>query len=56
MFWFFVREACGTLVYQAEIEPAPSALEGRALNTGPRGKSSIVPILKMRKQMLREEK
>ena len=56
MFWFFGREACGILVSQAEIEPAPSALGGQILNTEPQGKSSIVPIFKMRKQRLREEK
>ena len=34
MFWFFGCEAC-------EIEPAPSALEGKVSTSGPPGKSQI---------------
>ena len=56
MFWFFGQEACGILVSQAEIKPAPPALEGQVLITRPWEKFPIVPILKMRKQRLREEK
>ena len=39
VFWFFGHEACGILVPQPEIEPAPPALEGEVLTTGPPGKS-----------------
>ena len=38
MFWFFDRKACGILVPQPGIEPAPSALESKVLITGPPGK------------------
>ena len=41
MFWFFGYEACGTLAPWPGIEPAPSALEGKVLTTGPPGKSPI---------------
>ena len=36
---FFGCEACGILVPWLGIEPAPSALEGEVLSTGPPGKS-----------------
>ena len=39
MSWFFSREACGILASQPGIEPAPSAMEGKVLTTGPPGKS-----------------
>ena len=39
MFWFSGQEACGVLGPWPEIEPAPSALEGKALTTGPPGNS-----------------
>ena len=39
MFWFFHPEACGILAPWPKIEPAPSALEGEVLTTGPPGKS-----------------
>ena len=39
MFWFFGREACGILAPRPGIEPAPPALEGKVLTTGPPGKS-----------------
>ena len=39
MFWFFGREACGILAPRPGIEPAPPALEGEVLTTGPPGKS-----------------
>ena len=39
MFWFFGREACGILAPQPGIKPAPPALEGPVLTTGPPGKS-----------------
>ena len=39
MFWFFGREACGILAPWPRIEPAPTALEGEVLTTGPPGKS-----------------
>ena len=42
MFWFFGREACGTLAPQAGIKPTPPALEGKVLTTGSPGKSPQV--------------
>ena len=36
-FWFFGREACGILAPRPGIKPAPPALEGEALTTGPPG-------------------
>ena len=39
MFWFFGNEACGILVRQSGIEPAPPALEGKVLTSGLPGKS-----------------
>ena len=39
MFWFFGHEACGILAPWPGIEPAPPALEGEVLTTGPPGKS-----------------
>ena len=39
MFWFFGQEACGILSPQPGIEPAPPALEGQVLATGPPGES-----------------
>ena len=41
-FGFFGREACGILAPQPGIEPAPPALEGEVLTTGPPGKSLLV--------------
>ena len=38
MFRFFVSEACDILAPQPGIEPAPPALEGEVLTTGPPGK------------------
>ena len=37
--WFFGREACGIPTPRPGIEPAPPALEGEVLTTGPPGKS-----------------
>ena len=37
MFWFFGREACGILAPQPGTEPAPPAVEGEVLTTGPPG-------------------
>ena len=37
--WLFGREACGILVPQPGIEPAPPALKSKVLTTGPLGKS-----------------
>ena len=45
MFWFFGLEARGILAPWPGIEPAPPALEGEALTTGPRGKSLMLLIL-----------
>ena len=41
MFWFFGHKACGILAPWPGIEPAPSALEGKVLTTGPPGKSGF---------------
>ena len=38
-FWGGGYEACGFLAPQPEIEPAPPALEGEVLTSGPAGKS-----------------
>ena len=38
-FGFFGYEACGVLAPQPGTEPAPPALEGKVLTTGPPGKS-----------------
>ena len=45
MFWFFGPEACGILAPWPGIEPAPPALEGEVLTTGPPGKSLDLLIL-----------
>ena len=45
MFWFFGPEAYGILAPQPGIEPAPPALEGEVLTTGPPGKSLRVFIM-----------
>ena len=37
--WLVGRKACGILALQLGIKPAPLALEGGILITGPRGKS-----------------
>jgi len=39
MFWFVGCEACGILAPGQGVEPAPPALEGQVLATGPPGKS-----------------
>ena len=39
MFLFFCSEACDILAPPPGIEPAPLALEGEVLATGPPGKS-----------------
>ena len=39
IFWFFGHKACGILAPRPGMEPAPPALEGEALTTGPPGKS-----------------
>ena len=39
LFCFFGNEACGILTPWPGIKPAPSALEGGLLNTGPPQKS-----------------
>ena len=39
MFWFFGRQACGISAPRPGMEPAPPALEGEVLTTGPPGKS-----------------
>ena len=39
MFWFFGCEARGILAPQPGIKPAPPALDGKVLTTGPPGKS-----------------
>ena len=42
MFWFFGCKACGILVPQPGIKPAPSALKGEVLTAGSPGKSLCV--------------
>ena len=42
VFW---RQACGILAPQPGIKPAPPALEGEVLTTGPPGKSPIPVFL-----------
>ena len=44
IFWFFGRQACGILAPWPGIEPAPPALEGEVLTTGPPGKSQWWPF------------
>ena len=44
-FGFFGHEACGILAPQPGIEPAPPALEGEVLTTGPPGKSLLEDFL-----------
>ena len=39
VFWLFGHETCGILAPSPGIEPAPPALEGEVLTTGPHGKS-----------------
>ena len=39
MFCFFGPKACGILALRPGIEPAPPALEGEILTTGPLGQS-----------------
>ena len=52
MFWFFGHEACGILAPQPGIEPAPPALEGEVLTTGPPGKSQDSVFLTSSQVML----
>ena len=42
MFWFFGYETLGILACQPGMEPAPPALEGEVLTTGPPGKCENV--------------
>ena len=46
MFWCFGSKACGILAPQPGVEPAPPALEGKVLTTGPPGKSLSYLIFK----------
>ena len=41
MLWFFGQEVCEILTPQPRIKPAPPALEGEALTSGPLGKSHV---------------
>ena len=41
-FGFFGPEACGILAPQPRIEPAPPALEGEILTTGPEGSPELL--------------
>ena len=54
MFWFIGPEACGILVPCLEIKPAPPALEGKALTTGPPEKP--LPNVCLSSQVHREVK
>ena len=40
--WFLGCEACGILAPRPGVEPAPPALEGGVLTTGPSGKSQAL--------------
>ena len=51
MFWFFGHKARGILALRPRIKPAPPALEGEVLTTGPPGKSPRQVIL-MNRQVL----
>ena len=42
MFWFFGQEACGILVPQQGVKPAPPVLGGEILTIGPPGKSQWI--------------
>ena len=46
MFWLFGLEASGILVPRPGTEPAPSALEGEVLTTGPPGKSLLGTLVR----------
>ena len=50
MFWFSGREARGILAPQPGIEPAPPALEGEVLTTGPPGKARCFSVLFFKKK------
>ena len=39
MFWFFGHEACGISAPRPGMQPAPPALEGEVLTSGPPVKS-----------------
>ena len=41
MYWFFGHNAFGFLAPQPGMKPAPTALEGKVLNTGPSRKSPL---------------
>ena len=41
MFWVFGHEAYGILALQPGVKPAPPALEGEVLITGPPGKAWV---------------
>ena len=41
MYWFFGYKAHGILAPQPGMKPAPPALEGKVLTTGPPGKSQF---------------
>ena len=43
-FWFFGYKACGILTPWPGIEPAPPALEGKVLTTGPPGSLYIITL------------
>ena len=45
MFPFFSHKACGIIAPQPGIKPAPSALEGEVLTTGPPGKFPLFVFL-----------
>ena len=43
---FWPKKACGLLAPRPGIKPAPPALEGEVLSTGPPGKSPLLFFLK----------
>ena len=46
LFFFLAAMHVGLLVFQPGIQPAPPALEGEVLTTGPPGKSQITVLIK----------
>ena len=46
MVWLFGLEACEILAPQPGFKPAPPALEGEVLSTGPPGKTQYSSVLR----------
>ena len=52
MFWFYGQEAWRVLAPWPGIKPAPPALEGKVLTTGPPGKSFIILLKALQRPCL----